>query len=281
MLARQTVLSFLIKEYRLSYLTKALECIRKFPRMRARQRNCVLELYPGKSEKSVFRGMIIPSLRSLGLIGGHDDVIRISANGRLLLERSSTSARFSKRICGALFLELDERDLRFVRMLMETSHESRSARFSRLVSQVKAEGDKRKLERANHWLALLQQAGLTLEDDPLAIAYANVDQAHKDLDYKRKSARKFLRLLLQAYKETDPRRAGIVDIADLRETVAVQFLLAREILTESQFDSILREIPKVTEAYVMSFGSPMGSGNLFDFKGEKFRTLTIRFLRRR
>ena len=57
----------LIKEFRIARILACLNCFACHPFDRNKQRECILSLYPGKTEKSVFRGMVIPSLRRLGL----------------------------------------------------------------------------------------------------------------------------------------------------------------------------------------------------------------------
>lgn len=225
--------------------------------------------------------MVVPSLRALGFIIGHAESIRISANGRLLVEANAAKEKPGDRAACAIFVELDERYFHFINALQSATPDSPARFMTELLSLVKAEGERQRMERARHWLALLKQAGLLKEaGSSFALNQLVTRLALKDLDYTKKSQRQFENFLLQSYKNSDPRKAGIVDIAALRESVALEFLREGEILTEKQFDDLLRETPLVTNSHLISFGSPMGSGNLFEYKGEKYRTLTIRFLRK-
>ena len=97
----------LIKENRIERLTEVLNIFNKYPYDRDMQKDSILELYPNKSEKSVFRGMVIPSLRYLGLIIGYENFIRLSANGKIILEGEKKGKKEKLRIWRALILELD------------------------------------------------------------------------------------------------------------------------------------------------------------------------------
>src|SRR3990170_3238035 len=103
----------LIKEERLEKIIEALKCIDNNPFNRDKQKECILKLYPGKSEKSVFRGMIIPSTRHLGLIVGFGHSIRTTCNGRLLVLGNSPKSLAMK----AVILEIDKRHFNFIKAL--------------------------------------------------------------------------------------------------------------------------------------------------------------------
>jgi len=114
----------LIKEYRIQKLTKCLECFDKFAYHREKQRDCVLELYPNTDnktlehrEKSIFRGMVIPSLRYLGLIIGFGDIIKPSANGKLIIE-SQFDNELYERCWRAIICEIDKRTFNFLENLL-------------------------------------------------------------------------------------------------------------------------------------------------------------------
>ena len=60
----------LLKEYRLYFLIKALICFDNYPFEREKQRNCIIKNYSITKDrdsdhwdKSIFRGMVIPSLK--------------------------------------------------------------------------------------------------------------------------------------------------------------------------------------------------------------------------
>ena len=75
--------------------------------------------------------------------------------------------------------------------------------------------------------------------------------------------------------------AGIVDITDLRTSVASAMLVREQkIVTEGMFDNLLRSIPFTTEDYLISLGRPMGAEEkLFGYKGNHYRTISIEHLK--
>ena len=90
---------------------------------------------------------------------------------------------------------------------------------------------------------------------------------------------KFEKYLMESFLELRKEVGIIVDIADLRERVAMKLLdNEKEILTENQFDDRLREIPLATNEYIISLGRSMGAEEkLFSYKGKYYRTLSIEF----
>jgi len=104
----------LIKENRIAMLIKSMDCIDRHAFYREAQRECILSLYPDKSEKSVFRGMVIPSLRHLGFMVGYDDLIRLSANGKLLLESEQQGNKEFDRVLRDVFLQIDKNKFKFI-----------------------------------------------------------------------------------------------------------------------------------------------------------------------
>ncbi len=264
-----------IKEDRLRMLLKILECIEVHKFNRLKIRDCIVELYHGKSEKSVFRGMAVNTVRNLGLIFGGDEAIRPSANGKLLLE-SRCNVDLHDKTRATIFLEIDKNLFGFIDALEIVESEPVSYRdFGQRI-----EGGK---EYKEAWLKLLEAAGLvrltkerTWAKRSIFLLRDTLSVAKGNLDYLKKK-RLFRVYLFTAYKELSLKQAGIVDIEDLRGLVGLKFLRERgEILTEMQFDHLLREIPLVTSKYIISFGRPMGSEEkLFELNKKYYRTLSI------
>ncbi|MBA7716233.1 hypothetical protein ES703_125301 [subsurface metagenome] len=88
----------------------------------------------------------------------------------------------------------------------------------------------------------------------------------------------FKSYFFKAYFELAEKSAGIVDIPDLRERVSIRVLRVHKmILTEDQFDKMLRDILFKTDEYIISLGKPMGAREkLFEYKGDYFRTLLVK-----
>ncbi|MBM3254630.1 MAG: hypothetical protein FJZ16_10275 [Candidatus Omnitrophica bacterium] len=72
----------------------------------------------------------------------------------------------------------------------------------------------------------------------------------------------------------------IVDIADIRQAVSQRFYEVQKlVLTEEQFDVLLRKIPFATDEYIISLGRAMGAEEkVFEYEKNYYRTLSIRFL---
>lgn len=273
----------LIKEYRVDKLKACLECIDSHPFNRDRQKECILSLYPGKSEKSVFRGMIIPSLRHLGLIIGYRGFIRLSANGKIIIESKSLGDELHRRVLKAVVYEIDENKFGFMDIIVKKAPFSKQDFLSFMSSIVNAPNEKQKRERISHWLSVLKQVKLVDCNDQkhLNINGLQYKQTLSDMNTSFKNPAEFKRYLFDAYFELYKVTAGVVDIADLREKVALKTLRNdKKILTEKQFDGMLRRMPFTTDDYLISFGRPMGAEEkLFEYKGNYFRTLSIRIFK--
>lgn len=273
----------LIKEYRIDKLIACLECINSHPFNRDKQKEYILKLYPGKSEKSVFRGMIIPSLRHLGLIIGYRGFIRISANGKVIIESKSLGDKLHQRVLRAAVNEIDENRFGFMDILAKPAPFSEQDFLDFMSSRVDAPNEKQKEERISHWLSILEQVKLINCDDQkhLNINVPQYEQTLADVDANFRNPTKFKRYLFDAYSELCKVRADTIDIADLREKVALKMLRNdKKILTEKQFDEMLKGVPFTTDDYLISFGRPMGAEEkLFEYKGNYFRTLSIRILK--
>jgi hypothetical protein len=273
----------LIKEHRVSKLVDAIECIDRYPFNREKQKECILNLYSEKTEKSVFRGMVIPSLRSLGLIIGYGAAIRLSGNGRLILEGRKHNKEEEYRIARTIFLEIDQNVFHLVEQLKQRPNISEE-RFIELVSTgIQAVSERQKKERVKRWLEILKGCELIRSiDRAITIHEENYKHARRDLEIEPK--RPFFKsILFVEYKSLPSQEtAGIIDIAALREHVALSYYRKHDmILTESQFDELLRSFPLVTDNYAISLGQPMGAEEkLFFFKGNYYRTLSITFFQR-
>lgn len=286
-----------IKENNISKLIDVLNCFNEHPYNREKQKNCVLGLYDNKSEKSVFRGMAIPSLRYLGLIIGYGDLIRPSANGKLILEGRKKGKEEALRVAGVIILELDREKFGFtqkLKQLTESIEIINKKDYIKLISpeikapseKIKALSEKQKKERVDRWIRLLSDLRLIQSKNKgkhIMLHKENLQQLGKELEISSKSSR-FKCILFEEYGSLPYlETAGIVDIALLRELVAMHFYKKYGmILTEFQFDELLSKLSFVTESYIISLGHTMGAEEkLFHYDGEYYRTLSIRFLRGR
>jgi hypothetical protein len=278
----------LIKEYRVDKLKNCLKYIDTYSFNRDKQKEFILSLYPDKKdkdpehkEKSVFRGMVIPSLRHLGLIVGYGDLLRTSANGKLIIESELTSKNLHQRVLRAVIYEIDQNIFQFIDVLRE--NDSINIRNFLQLMNINAPSEKQKKERISHWFSILKEVKLiNYNAKNIILNEHKYNQILSDVDVDNKSMEDFKKYLFKAYFELSKKTAGIIDIADLRENVALKLLRENKIiLTENQFDEMLRKIPFATDDYIISFGRPMGAEEkLFERNGNYFRTLSIKFFRR-
>ncbi|MBI4063452.1 MAG: hypothetical protein HY401_04035 [Elusimicrobia bacterium] len=272
----------LIKEVNADRILRALILFGQTPLNRDSQRDAILSLYSDKEEKSVFRGMVIPSFRKLGFLQGWEDMISLSANGLLIAEAGGISHDFGMRALRAVLLEKDREYLSVVEAQVH-GETTTADLFAKLGSKIAAPSEIQGKERLKRWVALLAESGLMKRaGEKISIEESVLKVAQTDLDSKGKS-HGFLELIFQTYREIvrEQRQVDVVDIADLRCRVAVHYCKKTSILTERQFDELLRTIPITTEQYLISFGKPMGpEEQLFELNGRYYRTLSVRVLGR-
>lgn len=275
----------LIKEDRISKLVEAMKCIDSYPYDRDKQRICILRLYPDKTEKSVFRGMIVPTLRYLGLIVGYGKGIRLSSNGKITIEGKKKGKEEALRVLQTVFLEIDKKTFGFVETLKENKKVTVDNFFELICWKSEEMPKRQKKERTKRWLRALEGCELVqFEEKPfIKLDEKNYENAEEELNAKTKS-RLFKRILFEKYNSLPLHEtAGIVDIPLLRELVAMGFYGNHNmILTESQFDQLLQNLPHVTDDYVISLGQPMGAEEkLFHYKGNYYRTLSVTFFKKK
>ena len=271
----------LIKENRIDKLKASLKCIAAHPFDRRKQRDCIMGLYPGKTEKSVFRGMVIPSLRHLGFIIGHRGGLRVSANARIIIDSENIGGDLHRRSLRAVMYEVDKTKFGFIDTLVERIPIMWTGFLEKVVPTLDVP-DGRIRERVVSWLSILEQAELIDSITPkVDLNEENRKQAVYDLDTSNVNTEQFRLLLFDEYLKLGRNSAGIVDITDLRSSIA-SIILTKEhkIVTEGMFDNLLRSIPFATESYLISLGRPMGAEEkLFGYKGNHYRTISIQYLK--
>lgn len=274
----------LIKEYRIDMIEKCLECIDRYAYNRDKQKICVLDLYPNKKnrsmedrDKSVFRGMVILSLRQLGLILGYENAIRLSANGKLLVESKSIDQLLHNRVRRAIIYEIDETVFGFIDTIKSKNLSLFEDFCKVLFEKIDAPSEKQKRERISHWVSILKQVELIdYSSKQISVNNRNLNQTLNDINAK--NLLLFEKYFFETYFQLGRDSAGVVDIADLRERVSVRMLReCNVILTEKRFDNMLRNILSGTHKYLVSLGKPMGAREkLFEYKGGYFRTILIK-----
>ena len=242
-------------------------------------RDSILDLFHNKTEKSVLRGMAIPTLRRLGLIIGFQRLIRLSANGKLVHEARKMTLALGTRALGTIVYEMDA-EIGFLGML-EHEHEIPLKSFIEFwTPRVNAPNAVRARERIRDWLGLLGYCDLIIETRAtLSLNREQIKFAAEDADYKKKNSL-FKKLLFLSYKKLVQREKGKQShpIEDLRAEMALTILSEhKQILTEKQFDELLARFPKTSPDYLVSFGRPMGADEkLFHYDGKYYQTIAIR-----
>ncbi|OIN98160.1 hypothetical protein COY52_03145 [Candidatus Desantisbacteria bacterium CG_4_10_14_0_8_um_filter_48_22] len=271
----------LIKEYRIQKLFKVLVCFEKYPFNRDGLRECILQLYKSKEEKSIFRGMVIPSLRHLGLILGYDEDLRLSANGNLIVIARKKSEEEGLRVFRAVLTEIDDLDIKILKMTIKRNIDFDNLKYS-LIKKIEAPSEKQARERINHWVSMLLEAGLLVkENEKRSIAKGLLSQVEKDLDVSTKKE-KFEKVFFEVYESIFKKQENIpiIDIPDIRTGVTAAFYTRHNlIVTEKQFDGLLRGIKFAADDYIISLGRAMGAEEkLFKHENNYYRTISIRFL---
>jgi hypothetical protein len=271
----------LIKEYRIQKLFKVMGCFEQYPFNRDGLRECILKLYQDKEEKSIFRGMVIPSLRHLGLILGYDEDLRLSANGNLIVIARKKSAEEGLRFFRAILTEIDDLDIKILKMIAKKNIDFDALKQS-LIIKIEAPSEKQARERINHWVSMLLEAGLLMkENKKIEIASGILSQVETDLGINTKKD-KFEKIFFETYASIFKKQENvpIVDIPDIRTDVSTLFYMKYNlVITESMFDQMLKMIPLATDEYVISLGRAMGAEEkLFKYEDNYYRTVSIRFL---
>jgi len=275
----------LIKEYRIYKLKGCLQCIDRYLFNREKQRDCILDLYlnkKGKSiehrEKSIFRGMVLPSVRYLGLIIGNADSIKASANGKLIIE-SQDDQKLYQRVLRAITYEVDKDIFNFIPIIKNLSMPKQEF-IQKISNKIEGVSEKQKIERVDKWLSILHQVELInySSSQIISINKKKYKQTIDDVNVDMKNFKNFKEYFFESYFELSRKYAGVVDITDLRECICLKILKSqKDILTENQFDEMLSRVLSETKEYIISLGRPWGAREkLFKFEGNSYKTIIVK-----
>lgn len=269
-----------------------LQSINTYPYDREGFENSILSLYPGKSTKSVFRGMAIPTLRSLGLILGYNDIIRISANGALIFGAYQISQEEGFRALRSIQYELDTSIgiINYVEELGSIPFDKFLEYWIDLVEITKGKSflkqelrDRAARERIVDWVNFLIYSGLLYNSNLYLCIYTEklMSTRNDTNPYEQDKGETFRELFFRCYKRIVSEQGGIntVEIELLRKELALRaYHQKRLLITEKQFDELLERLPKTTSEYTITFGRSMGADEkLFHFQNQFFQTIFIRF----
>lgn len=269
-----------------------LECVNDHPYDRDGFQEAVLKLYEGKSPKSVFRGMAVPTLRRLGFIVGYADVIRISANGALVHTARQESKSEGLRALRAVLLEMDgqigllsyleNKPAVPIQDLIDDWTPRVDISDSRVAHKPEAR-NRAARERIHDWINFLAFAELLYSSGQnVRVDARRLTRTRNDIDSNTSEKREsFEKNFFKAYRRIVFEQLGIktVEIEYLRKELAIRaYGQSHLLITEKQFDALLKELPKASDEYTIAFGRSMGADEkLFFFQGKYYQTVSIRF----
>nr|WP_320161401.1 hypothetical protein [uncultured Methanoregula sp.] len=276
----------LLKEYRVDKIIQYLTCIDKYHLNRLGQKNCIYQLFrqdydkPIESfDKAIFRGMVIPTLNYLGFLTGSGEFIKVSANGKLIVESNIINKNLNEQVLMVLMYELDESIFHFISNIEKTSKFNQEEFSDEFFLDLPNISKKQRSERINKWILILSQVNLIniSKQNEVVLNQDNIEKVKKMLDPRTFPLNIFEKILLESYVKMSGNRARIVEIEELRAIVSVNLLQNNNfILTEKMFDVLLTKIMQNPGRKIFSLGKPMGrQEKLFKFKENYFKTLNI------
>lgn len=274
----------LIKETDLDLLLETLACFEEHPLDRERQRDCVLSHYNVKQgqdlafrDKSVFRGMVIPSLRYLGLIVGDGDYLRASSNGHLALTANRHSPTTRQQVIATLLYEIDGQSFHFLNFISSRRDTVDAAKKALTLECSSGPNLAQKRERVLSWLALLWQANLVVDTGGFLLLSSLSREVQDNLVVDNNDVETWFKTgLFRAYDEAREAN-GVCDIVELRTSLAENELLGHaRIVTRNRFDQLMQRFHFEGQGYILSFGSPISGGQeLLEYRGQFYKTLII------
>jgi len=232
----------------------------------------VMELFEAdKDEKSVFRGMAVPTLRSLGLMAGFDREMRLTANGSIV--GLGLARQPMDRAPLAVVLQ-DIESRRNLDRVWRGKPVREAEAVDMLIEQESAEGKRAGdvAGRVRRWLGYLEFAGL-LERRELSGELVRRPRAPARI-----SKREFAGKLRDCYRTLSPRTVGeaIVPVEDVRRCVAQAFYADGRILISSGFDACLERLLIGAGEGVFLHRSMGADEALFVSQGVGYSSLSIR-----
>jgi len=245
------------------YICKAVQILYHYGENRNELREHVLSMFDSTDEKSVFRGMYVPTMRALGLTFGFGQEIRCSSNGRLLFEAYSKSNDEGKRVLGKLLVEIDEDNYNIVGLLKDrliTEHKSIPELITSMGSSLGLSPLSNTVanESVRKFMRYLTESRVVKQDDSqYVLDEAGYQQTKVDTDVIK--VPEFWNILLLCYNSIKEMKAGFpsVPIYQLRSEVSRQFYQRGIALTEREFDFLIARLPRIRSDYIIKFSRPM------------------------
>ena len=245
------------------YIWQAISILYRFGGNREELRIHVLSMFNSDNEKSVFRGMYVPTMRSLGLTLGFGQEIYCSSNGRLLYEAYSKGPNEGARVLGKLLIEIDEANYGIIDFLKDNSPVDRKVIVEFIRSEDLSLGliplsDAIVTERVRRFMKYFTESRVVEAQDSHYIL-SKVEYQRAKADTGVISTSEFWDILFSCYNSTKEKKAGFpsVPVHDLRNEVSKQLYEKGIALTEKEFDSLVAQVSRTQSQYLIKFSRPM------------------------
>ncbi len=220
-----------------------------------------------KVEKSVFRGMAIPTLRALGLLQGFESELHLSADGALVAASADTESTLPM----AILLREIENELELVAPWRGGAKKFAAVldELCRLDSEGGVTSETKR--RAQRWLSYLEHFGVILK----------THEAYRRQSFSVQAAISesvFASVLLASYRSLSPKTVGepAVSIDEVARASVLDFFHRGQIITRRLFDQLLTRCMSRGDLAVHLHRS-MGAGQrLFVWGGDSYEAISIR-----
>ncbi len=239
-------------------------------------RVAVLRLFNAKTEKSVFRGMAIPTLRVLGLLVGFEREMHLSGDGTLVREVDTDSPGPNVAMQRILCLLEGQHGLEPPWMSGALRYDLAFKAFGALEPQTAGDFT----GHLRRWLLYLTYFGIIERRDDRLIRIIRLTPVQK---WTKKALLELSTGLRLAYHQIAPRGVGepIAAIEDVHRTFAVaQWQARKALITRSDFDALLTLIIEKHPLSIHLHRSMGPEQRLFVYRGEHYQALSIAESRR-
>ncbi len=263
----------------------SVKCISSYQNNRMLQKKCIIDTFLSRNEKlrvkpvqdlekSIFRGMVIPSLRHMGLILGYG-IIQASANGFLL---SQDSSPIFPNIKSAVIIEsggflFDDSSIFGKLSRPEFVNEFKEG------SEIIIPPEDISSEKRKRWVNILKGADIAYRTDSVwRLRTEEIFDYYHRRDYLCSNSSIFSEILSKCY-DSYKHKSPFVGINILRRSVA-EFALRHYslVITENTFDDCLRKLKQFSKEYGIDFGLPMNQQERAFKIGNKYYS-TLRLYR--
>jgi hypothetical protein len=242
-------------------------------------KDSVLALFPEKEEKSVFRGMAIPSLRTLGLLIGFEQETHLSSDGALVAEASISNSFPASEPIRLLLREIEfERNLSAVWHKDDLTQEYIRQSYAKVEQGDTADIPKGDFTgRINRWLNYLEYFGIVSRSG---------EARHRTLPvlkavpvYSEAEMKSFAKAFRAAYRHLMRGEIGesVIAIEDVRREVAIRLWKdKRVIVMRRDFDRLLTRSLEAGITDVHLHRSMGADEELFVFKDTSYQSVSIK-----